>query len=244
MMRGMDDLAVVFFGIDTQTWVGLGIGSVVTIMVAVLIYRKQKTPRTLDYAIRSTQDLTSDASPHLRTRMEILWKGQGEDSHLGRILKEPRIVNYHIRNTGKRAIDADDFKKEIEVRAGSGSIVDVIVTEVSHEGVIELGPISSDVDDATFFIPSLMNPKDWINIQVITDGCPNAPKLTSWIREESRPMERQQSILYPPVWEVLQRSVVDRAGEFVKIALIIFGVNVVVFGLAVLIYLISRGTRP
>jgi hypothetical protein len=50
-----------------------------------------------------------------------------------------------------------------------------------------------------------MNPKDWIEIQVITDDCPYAPELKNWIREETWPMGRRQSILDPPLYEVAMR---------------------------------------
>jgi hypothetical protein len=199
------DLTAAFLRMDMQTWVALAAGSVVTIMVAFLIYQIQKSPRTLDYAIRSTQDLTANASPHLRDRMSIIWRDVTSGGFAaGRTLKEPRIVNYHIRNTGKRAIDADDFKSPIEVKAGTGSIVDIIVTKVSHDGILDVGPLPSEHGTSSF-TPALMNPKDWIELQVITNGCPEPPELSSWIREETRPMEKRQGLLDPPVREVVRR---------------------------------------
>jgi hypothetical protein len=144
--------------------------------------------------------------------MNIIWKVEqrnGPDIEESvRALEEPRIVNYHIRNTGKRAIDAEDFKKPFKIEAGRGSIVDVVVTRVSHPGVLALGPIFDRFELPTCtksFMPTLMNPRDWIELQVVTDGCPNPPELTSWIREESRPMALRQDILDPPLREVLMR---------------------------------------
>jgi hypothetical protein len=202
------NLAADFLSVDKQGWITTVIGIIAGIVVTHLYHRLQKTPKTLDYAISSTQDLTSNASPDLRERMEITWKEDDRASRYSdtpRILEEPRIVNYHIRNTGKRAIEAADFTNEIDIKAASGSIVAVIVTDVSREGVINSESIQLDFVPLAYFTPTLMNPKDWIEIQVITDGCPEPPELTTWFREESRPMQRRQSILYPPLWELLKR---------------------------------------
>lgn len=202
------NLAAGFLGIDWQNWVGILIGLISSIVIPVSFHQRQKKPRTLDYAIRSTQDLTSSASHHVQTRMEVIWSEPHADNEPCKIrpLKEPRIVNYHIRNTGKRAIDATDLQDPIKVKAAKGSIVDVVVIDVSHERMIELGSIPLGPDGTNVLKPALMNPKDWIEIQVITDGCPYPPKLTCWIREESRPMQQRQSLLYPPLREFLKRG--------------------------------------
>jgi hypothetical protein len=201
------NLAASFLGIDLQGWITIAIDTFIGIALLGLGYRLQKKPKTLDYAISSTQDLTTQASPHVQTRLEFIWtEGSLEDKEV-RPLKAPRIVNYRIANTGKRAIDADDFKRPIELSVAMGSIVDVVVTRVSHPGILELGSIPrGESSTRRVFTPVLLNPKYWIDIQVITDGCPTPPKLTSWIREESRPMQRRQEILDPPVREVLKRQ--------------------------------------
>lgn len=207
-------LAASFVGLDTQTWFSIAIGSFITLIIALIVYRKQKSPKTLDYAIRSTQDLTGDASPHLRARMEVIWK---EDPNSVRTLKEPRIVNYHIRNTGKRAIAAADFESAIKVDAPRGSIVDIIVTGMSHTGILELGSVPAAGQSNATFTPRLMNPGDWIDIQLITDGCSGSPALTCWIREESRPMRKRQALLDPSLVELSKRAWRSRSDEYVAI---------------------------
>jgi hypothetical protein len=199
-------LAAGFLGMDRQTWLSIAIGSLVSLIISLLIYRMQKSPKTLDYAIRSTFDLNAEASADSWSRMLILWTEGAKGPHQGQRLNQPRIVNYYIRNTGKRAIDGDDFKTPIEVKASEGSIVDTVVTDMSHYGMHKIGRISSEWPDTTAFTPTLMNPKDWIEIQVLTEGCPAPPKLTSWISEESRSMEQRQDLLDPPLWEVLKRQ--------------------------------------
>jgi hypothetical protein len=199
-------LAVGFLGLDAQAWVGVAIGSVFSLVLSILFYQLQKKPRTLDYAISSTQDFTVEAG--MPTGLVVSWMEEAQPNEIVmHPLVRPRIVNCRIRNTGKRAIDADDFKEPIQIEVATGSIVDAVVTRVSHPGVFQLGSIPGERESSTrVFTPVLMNPGDWINIQVITNECPDYPKLTSWIREESRSMQNRPEILDPPVLEVVKRS--------------------------------------
>lgn len=114
-----------------------------------------------------------------------------------RPLKEPWIVNYRISNTGKRAVEADDFKRPIEVSVAKGSIVDVVVTNMSHIGILEFGPIPGDSPTNRVFTPVLLNKNDWIDIKVITDSCLDLPKIDSWFFEQSRDMQRRRSCFDP-----------------------------------------------
>jgi hypothetical protein len=212
-------LAAGFLGMDRQTWLSIAIGAIVSLVLSVLFYRLQKMPKTLDYAIHSILDLSAKTSPYLQAHMVVMWhENQRVEAHP---LKDPRIVDYRIRNTGKRAIDADDFKNPIEVKTSEGSVVDVLVTRVSHEGVLRLGSILSSSHEVGVFTPTLMNPGDWIDIQVITEGCPEPPELTAWIREESRSMQKRQGVLDPPLREVLKRRWTQPASELMSI---VFGV--------------------
>ena len=235
------NLAATVLGLDVQTWLGIAIGALISLAISMVIYRLQKSPRTLDYAITSMQDFTNDANPHLPTRMSVIWHEEGESYREGQCLKKPRIVSYRIKNTGKRAIDADDFKEPIKVEAATGSIVDVRVIAVSHPGVHALGSILSNSSAARTFTPRLMNPKDSISIQVITEKCPEPPKVTCWMREESRPMQRRQDILDPSLLEVAKKRV-KYGGSLVLLALM-FGLLglVVSFPMSSTIALLAGG---
>lgn len=134
--------------------------------------QKRRETKTLDYTIHGMQDLTGRLN---RTSIKINEKSKEE-----RPPKEPRIVNYRISNTGNWAIQADDFKRPIEVSVAKGSIVDVVVTNMSHIGILEFGPIPGDSPTNRVFTPLLLNKGDWIDIKVITDGCLDLPKIDSW----------------------------------------------------------------
>ena len=78
-----------------------------------------------------------------------------------------------------------------------GSIVNVAVTDMSHSGILELGPIPGGSPTNRVFTPVLLNKNDWIDIKVITNGCLDLPKIDSWIFEQSRDMQRRRSLFDP-----------------------------------------------
>ncbi len=189
-------LANGFAGLDRQAWLNIIATAIVSAIITALGYQLKKSSKTLDYTLRGTWDFTAgmqnftpDPKNPSLNRIEFNWrtKKEGRRGEIAvRKLEKPRIYYYHIRNTGKQAIDMEDFKGPIEIEATSGSIVDVVVTNVSHKRILNLGPIRAG--DAWAFSPALMNRNDWIDIEVITDNCQDPPELSCLIRGESRQM--------------------------------------------------------
>lgn len=198
----MHHLAATLLGIDPQTWIGVVIGAAVSIGVAYLIYLRQKRPRTLDYTGGDLLSLAADEEVFPGVKLDVSWSpgGTEDDSWLEPLsLKEAQIASYRIQNTGKRAIKADDFQEPLTVRAPEGRLIDCVVTEVSHPGVCDLGSVDVPCDgprteDTVCFTPALLNPGDWIKINVLTDGLEGDVELTCWIVDESRPMKYRQRI--------------------------------------------------
>src|SRR4051794_1252495 len=91
---------------------GIEIGAfffLLTVMVAYLIFRRQKTPKTLDYAILSHQLFITPQS-----KLHFIWTetdniGDGWD------VIRPSITYMRIANTGRQEIDQSDFLEPIEV---------------------------------------------------------------------------------------------------------------------------------
>jgi hypothetical protein len=215
-----------FLGFSGDTWFALilfFLGAAISASVSFLIYRRQKSPRTLDYALKSTEALVTSGGNQSGLKLSVVWEtsdsadetrgASGTSAEVSasgpRALHNPRISNFHIRNTGRRAIDAEDFAKPITVevpRTPPSCIVDVHVTGVSSDGIHPCGSIP---DPPKGLKPVLMNPGDWIEVQVLTDAGPAdpVPILTAWIRDQSRPMARRQGLLDPPLEAVLRRRV-------------------------------------
>ncbi len=216
------NLGGAFLGLDSPGWLALGLGSLVTLIVALLTYHRQKTPKTLDYGSYELQPLGADDDVYPGLKLAASWSPLEEDEP--EMLIKAQVAHYRIKNTGKRAIKATDFQRPITVTAPKGRLIDCAVTEISHPGVCELGSIyvSCDgprPDNELSFTPALMNPGDWVEISVLTDGLDGEVDISSWIVEETRSMRERDRIVLPPFSEIVRHFAVEISPSERKITL-------------------------
>lgn len=99
-----------------------------------------------------------------------------------------------IRNTGTESIRKGDFAAPISITAPGGRVVDCTVRLKSVPNIYADGSISENGPAKTqSFTPELMNPGDWIDLVILTDGTRDNPVLTCWIDGETRPMRQAPS---------------------------------------------------
>jgi hypothetical protein len=207
--------------------VASAIVTIVGIVVTIIIYNRQKSPKTLDYAVEASQAIMASGSGHAGSRLQVIWTDNSDPSaHVlptrpassqqpleppsllkARVLTKPRVANLYIRNTGKIPIDAADFQTPLTIEVGTGEIVDVYVTEVSNAGIYPLGSIANSDGSKRkqSFRPALLNSGDWIRVQVTTDQTDAEPKVSCWIKGQNRDMMKNNRLLDPPVTEVIGR---------------------------------------
>jgi len=100
----------------------------------VVIARRQRRPKTLDYAILTNSPIISDVSRQLGTGLKVSW---GTDAHP---LSWPRLIVLLVRNTGRRGIKGAENREPLSISVtGASRIVDATVTAVSAAYVHELG---------------------------------------------------------------------------------------------------------
>jgi hypothetical protein len=200
-----------------------GVVGVVSLALSVIFFIKQRRPKTLDYAIISEHSIGVGADQQMPSYLDFSWKVPVDphDPHSAfemYTLKSPRITQLLIKNTGKKAIEDRDFRQPIKVSVPEGCwLVDLSTIEASYEAIIDYGPIDPELPynpkaPATVqiahgqpnraFRPALLNAGDWIKMQVLTDGTSEAPIVTSWITDQSRPMRLRPDIIEDPIWEV------------------------------------------
>jgi hypothetical protein len=185
--------------------------AIVGILVSWYFYQRQKRPKTLDYYLASDQLISSKANPR---KLKVHWAGglpgHPENQHPEYELSDPRISRIHIRNTGKQEIEQNDFKQPITVSVSTGLIVDVEVTGTSHPGVYPLGTVNDpNVEERKWsFAPALLNPNDWVELTVLTDGASRPPKVSSWITGQSRSMG-----IWDPRRAPLYKVIIARLGS-------------------------------
>jgi len=212
---------------STQNWtldnlsfiIGTSLG-VLGIFIGLVTYWLSRQPKTIDYFIIKSRDITVVNSRQLRqfprqpeARIALSWHGI-DGSEI--IVQRPRIRVLRIKNTGKKEITSDDFVEPIRIHIPIGErIIESTITSVSHSRIHPLGVISSGYIGRTQsyirqtqpystpvsieFRPFLLNAGDWIEIQLVTDlpyGMDGVKignvTVDSWIKGQSRHASRRR----------------------------------------------------
>lgn len=159
----------------------IGIASLaVTIALALWIYNRQKTPRTLDsiphFGI-SLLPRDGRQTPGLRITLD--------DSPLER----PFTCSLELINTGKRSIQPSDYVRPVAVYFSDATCVRAIVSRSSDPESVPLNESVLPSPASAFYLPRYMlNPGEWFEISMVCDGQlpPGEPLITVKLNEQSR----------------------------------------------------------
>jgi hypothetical protein len=202
---------ILILGLDIPTWLGV-IAILVGVLAAWFFYQRAKNPLTLDYAVRSVQNVKPRIASDNERRLVIAWAepvqaDTGGAVEISKALVSPQIIDIHIRNTGKRGIDSTNFKKPITIEIKDGVIVDVNVVSVSRQETYSVGSLSDQphlTPTCWSFTPNGMSLNDSIELQIVTDEASEVPEISCWILDETRPMRLRQDIIGPPAIEIFK----------------------------------------
>jgi hypothetical protein len=152
---------------------------VLALAVALWIAFWQNKPKRLDYEIRNNVPILSSHASSLGGRLSILFEGKG--------VTEPRLVTVRIKNTGKLAVTADEYVDPIRVDYERNPPFDGFVAQESTPGIL------TDVFDGALpkrpaMVPELLNPGDWFDVQLLSDGEPGTISVSSRFKNQSRKM--------------------------------------------------------
>jgi hypothetical protein len=155
-----------------ETLLSFALGTAATVVVAVIIARRQRRPKTLDYEILANSPIISNVSRQLGTGLRVSW---GTDAHP---LSWPRLTVLIFKNTGRRGIRREEILEPLSITVtGASKVVDATVTAVSAAHVHELGQreVTRTGEEGHFtnvcaLEPDTFNPGDWVEVQLIVDG--------------------------------------------------------------------------
>lgn len=218
-------------------WLGVlaTVIAVIGVVLSIYLYRRGKDSKFLQYTMLRAQSLETNA-PFPGLAIDVSYASGNPHDEYGSARKaipvrKPRIWTFRIKNAGSRELVGDtDFQEPLRVEAKSGKLVDVFVKQVSREGVHAIESlVSGQAEVASVSIaPKLMNRGDWMEILVLTDGAEDPPKITTWLRGETR---RLQEVTQDQLELVKLRKQLMQAGALGVLGLLIsFG------GLAALKY--------
>lgn len=156
---------------DTTWWAQHGeavlttiIGSVITLVVALAVYWRQKPIKRLASWIVVDVPLLTLSNLDVRVY-------SGDD-----LLQKPRVLVFRIQNTGREAIKADDFEGAIRIAMTARKVVNATTVNASDQLVpkvmLNQGTLDEDKPDVwTVEIdPLLLNPGEWFEVRCLVEG--------------------------------------------------------------------------
>lgn len=137
-------------------FIGLVLIPVIAILVAVLIYLKQKQKKKISYKILSRTSLLS-VEEAIEKEVEILYKGQK--------IKQVQLIILQITNSGTLPVKREDFDVPLSIKFEKE-------TKLLSATILEKEPkdleISLDVNENSVILPPfLLNPDDNFSIKIL-----------------------------------------------------------------------------
>jgi len=166
-----------------------GVLGVIGVVVSIVAWMQQRQPKQLDYEVRSKVRVLGSHADE--------WRGQFYFSYRDIPIDDPWVSIVRIRNTGKKSISQHDFSSGEPITLMSPStLVDRQLMDASNDlsprEVAEINEYEDD-RDAEFPVlitPKLLNPREWFDVQVISDGGPGELRVTARFVDQTRPMKR------------------------------------------------------
>jgi len=157
--------------------------SCVGIYIGYITYRDRRGRAELQYVVTTITRLV----PH----------GWGESLqvvHDGDRVNDPWLVIARIVNVGDKAVNADDFEKPLALKLG-GSMGVASVNQTGQRPADLMPDLERD-GDAVLVLPTLFNPGDMIELQVLTTGQPKNVELGGRLSEVA--FRQLPHLPYPP----------------------------------------------
>lgn len=148
----------------------LGIAGLVT---GFIFYWLSRKPKRFGWHVISTTEIVSFKGRSLPLRVVY----DGEEVY------SPNIIVLRVGNAGKAEIKPDDYDGPVRVEFTKGRLLAFDVSEKLNDRIsIQL---TQDSPMSVTVVPSLLNGGEWVNLQFITDGPIETPKVSARIAGES-----------------------------------------------------------
>jgi hypothetical protein len=157
--------------------------SCVGVYLAAITYRDRRGRAQLHYVVTTITRLVPEG-----------WAGSLQLVHNGQAVGDPWLVITRIVNVGDKSIRAEEFETPLSLKF-DGSLGVASVNQTGQRPN-DLKPVLQRNGDAVIVKPTLLNPGDMIELQVLTTGMPKRVNLAGRLSEvEFRELPR---LPYPP----------------------------------------------
>jgi hypothetical protein len=149
-------------------WVGEQTGNIIGVaglITGFIFYWLSLRPKRFGWQVMSQTPILSAKSGHLP--LKVVYDGKDVSS--------PIISQVKLGNTGKIELKSDDFDGPVKISFVKSDILQVLISGRSSD---DINPaISEHTSKSISFTPSLLNPGEWIEYQLITDGALEVPTV-------------------------------------------------------------------
>lgn len=173
--------------LDSQLGNLIGLAGLVTGFIFFWLSRK---PKRLGWEIISSTALVSFKGRSLPLKVVF----DGEDVY------SPNIVVLRLGNAGKKEIRSEDFDGPVRVSFDKGRLLATSVSNTSVEGITY--DLDTSQENEIRIEPKLLNPREWLDIQFVTDGPLEEPRVFARVAgqlNDIQDVERARARVWGPV---------------------------------------------
>jgi hypothetical protein len=156
-----------FIATNAVTFISTIIAAIIGGVIAIWIYRKQRSKKEISYQIVSDAPVLSiDQTLASRVKIELD----------GNPVKEVTLVVFKISNTGKAAVDDKDYKEPLIFTFATRKVISSEVVETEPKDLVDAPtrkifiPLPTLGQNFIEFPKFLLNPKESVTFSVLLDG--------------------------------------------------------------------------
>lgn len=170
-----------------NTWLLTILGAVVAATIAITVYRKNASPKTVDYQV-------VDEFSMLVAKDKIKPNGLAV-TYGGRVIENPRVAIIQFKNNGRSTISESDYRQGIVVELDGKRAVHATITQESAQNLVlsESDDGSSKSSPAEIF-PHYWNPRESFTMRFLFDSQPGDLAVSCRFKDQSRPMRNLRKI--------------------------------------------------
>lgn len=168
----------------------LGVAGLVT---GFIFYWLSRKPKRFGWQVISTTEIVSFKGRSLP--LKVVYEEQEVYS--------PNLIVLRLGNAGKAEIRPSDYDGLVRVEFSKGRMLACDISRKLNEQIV--AEVTRDTPMSVTVAPSLLNAGEWIDLQFITDGPVETPKVSARIAGETNPagdVAAQQKRLWRP-WLML-----------------------------------------
>lgn len=165
---------------DVGKWLGEQSGNILSfvggVIVSFVFYWISRRPKRFGWQMISATRIVSAKGRSLP--LVVVYDGQEVSS--------PNIAAIRVGNSGKSEITVEDYDGPVRITFGQSKVLACDISERLHGRIT--ASVTKEPPSSVVFSPTLLNPGEWLDLQIITDGPLEIPKVDARIAGQTSPV--------------------------------------------------------